>query len=816
MVSATEGLGSWAALIEAIPDAVVVVDAEGRIREANDHTEQVLGYPPGELVGRPLGMLIPVDRRHAHHRMADATFARPDQPARPLGAKEVVALHRDGRTLPVDVHLNHLELPEGRFVLATVRDMSTARGLRDELARANDLFRSVLDGATEQAIIAADLSGTVTMFNRGAERMLGHAAADMVGRDVGVLGDRLAPAGVVEELRNAPENARSLSEVLLTARGTQVDVLLSASLLRQAGEVVGVLYVATDMTVQREVEQALVHSEQRFRSAFEDAATGMLLVHLHGEDLGRIVRANRALTQMTGYRTPELVGTPLTSFTTPEVAAATVDALRAMAERQIQTWEHERTWRHADGSTVWVHVSTSAVRDQAGAPLYAVAQVQDVTARKRAEADLTFQALHDSLTGLPNRALLAEYLLSALARARRGARHVGVLYLDLDDFKTVNDSLGHAAGDEILVQLAQRLRDGLRETDLPARLGGDEFVVVCEDLARADDVLTVAERVIEILGAPFVVGDRVLTMSCSLGVTVSDALSTPETLMRDSDAAMYQAKDRGKGRYEVADLQLQARALRKLELEEELRHAVHNGELALVYQPSFDVATGRLVGTEALLRWHHPTRGLLLPADFLDVAESSELIGGIGAWVVQQAALQAAQWQHELDTAAPIMWVNASTRQLGRQLLTGTVREALAVAGLAPDRFGVEIVERQMLNAAHSVLDDLLGLVDLGVRLAIDDFGTGHNGMEYLRTIPADTLKIDRSFISGLGQDHTDTALTASIISLARALELTVVAEGVETREQLRELEALGCHLAQGYLLAPPVEPAELARLLRP
>jgi diguanylate cyclase (GGDEF)-like protein len=447
-------------------------------------------------------------------------------------------------------------------------------------------------------------------------------------------------------------------------------------------------------------------------------------------------------------------------------------------------------------------------------PLYALTQFQDITARKRAEAQLTHQALHDVLTGMPNRLLMLDHLTQALARATRTGKHVGVLFLDLDDFKLVNDSLGHDAGDELLQEIAARINGCLRGSDTAARLGGDEFVVVCEDLDQPDDIAIIAGRLDLALRAGHLLRGHTVSVSASVGVATGTLGSTPQSLLQDADTAMYRAKDRGKGRYEIADPQLQARALRQLTLEDELRRAIDTDQFELAYQPCIDLDTGAITAVEALLRWNHPQRGLVLPDEFLDVAEDRDLIAPLGAWVIRTACRQAAFWKHDFGGAAPDLWVNISSRQLGKHHLTHTIEAALAESRLPAQSLTVELTERQLLGTAHSVLADLNALPEIGVHLAIDDFGTGHNGLEYLREINVDTLKIDKSFIAGLGTDRTVTALTASVISLAHNLDLDAVAEGVETPEQRRQLRDLGCHLAQGYLLGRPTTAIEIGMLL--
>ncbi|HET9658174.1 MAG TPA: EAL domain-containing protein [Kineosporiaceae bacterium] len=431
-----------------------------------------------------------------------------------------------------------------------------------------------------------------------------------------------------------------------------------------------------------------------------------------------------------------------------------------------------------------------------------------------AQARLTHQALHDSLTGLANRSLLNDHLALALARAQRAGTRVGVIFLDLDNFKKVNDSLGHTAGDELLVEVARRLAGVLRGSDLAARLGGDEFVVACDDVTDPHDVPAVVERVLTVLNRDVHLCGQTLPLSASMGVALSRPDSDADDLLRDADAAMYRAKRHGKGCWEMADRQLQAIASRALKVETELRAALNDDELVLHYQPVIDLTAGALVGVEALLRWRHPRRGLLLPDAFLDVAEESHLIVPISEWALRQACRQAADWQRRFGARAPELAVNVCSRQVDRPGFSALARDVIAACRLAPARLTLEITERQAIDLARSAASGLRDLAGLGVRLAVDDFGTGYAGFEYLRRLPIATLKIDRSYVAGLGHDRTDTAITRGLIAIGQSLGLTVIAEGVETCDQREKLIELGCPHAQGWLWFPALPAAEVDALL--
>jgi diguanylate cyclase (GGDEF)-like protein len=429
---------------------------------------------------------------------------------------------------------------------------------------------------------------------------------------------------------------------------------------------------------------------------------------------------------------------------------------------------------------------------------------------------LAHRAFHDPLTDLANRSLLIERLNASLAMPLPG-RKLAVLWLDLDDFKRVNDSLGHAAGDDLLREVSVRLRSVLRPADLAARLGGDEFAVVIDDVRAEDEALHAGERVLLALSSPITIGERTVSIRASVGVAVATAGEwTTDELLRNADVAMYIAKSQGKGCVRLFESTMHDALVERLELESELEKAVELAELVLHYQPLVELSSGRIVGMEALVRWNHPTRGLLPPGEFIPLAEETGQIMPIDRWVLLQACCQARQWQRDLLTDGQFeVSVNLSTRQLEDDSVVDTVRLALEVSGLAPESLVLEVTESFVLRDELGGARRLRALRELGVRLAIDDFGTGYSSLSYLRQLPVDVLKIDRSFVSGLGTVDEDASLVLAILSLAESLGLQTIAEGVETATQLEALIALGCPQGQGWHFAKAVEAAEMEALLR-
>jgi diguanylate cyclase (GGDEF)-like protein/PAS domain S-box-containing protein len=531
-----------------------------------------------------------------------------------------------------------------------------------------------------------------------------------------------------------------------------------------------------------------------FRAAFDRAPMGVALVDEHGG----IIRVNEAMAERVGVAPQALQGRPLSEL--------------FVAEPGDPPWPHateravERRFITADGEEGWGLWQHSRLDRRTW-----VTHVLDITARKRAESALSYQANHDSLTGLPNRALFEERLRDATDRRRAGRTDgkVAVLFVDLDDFKVVNDSLGHEAGDRLLTVVAERLRNVVRPQDVIARFGGDEFTVLLADVADEAEARRVADRMAHALLGPIVLDGERRYVTASIGLSMSES-NDSHALLRDADAAMYRAKETGKARTSVFDAPMRQAAVERLELETALRGAVSRGELRLVFQPVVSLPGGRVDACEALLRWDHPTLGRITPDRFIGLAEQTGLIVPIGAWVVREACRQASTWPDHIGVS-----VNVSPRQLGTTDLPDIVRVALHTNGLAPERLCLEITETALLNEGEAIGGTLTALKALGVRLAIDDFGVGHASlMQLRRLLPVDTLKIDKSFVDGIVSDAEDSAIVAGVVRLAHSLGLVAVAEGVEHSEQAELLARMGCQSAQGYLFARPQEADVIADLL--
>jgi diguanylate cyclase (GGDEF)-like protein len=477
---------------------------------------------------------------------------------------------------------------------------------------------------------------------------------------------------------------------------------------------------------------------------------------------------------------------------------------------------------HADGHNVWASVNVSCVRDQMRRPLYFIGQVEDVTESRALRERLAQAAIHDPLTALPNRELFMDRLETSLRLASRDHRRVVVMFLDLDRFKLINDSLGHDVGDQILCAVADRLSSVMRASDTLARFGGDEFTVLCSENHDERGALLVAERLVEAMADPIVLPSGEIFVSLSVGLALSNGDTVSgATLLRDADVAMYQAKSRGPSRVEIYREEDESNVVSRLRTSNELHRALERDELELHYQPIVDLHTETLVGMEALVRWRHPTRGLLSPLEFIPLAEDSGLIAPVGAWVLNEACQQTAAWTascacSDYDEAGLNIAVNVSALQLGEPGFPNLVAETLESTGVLPDRLWLEITESALMRDPDDTASVLLALRDLGVHLEIDDFGTGYSSLSYLQRFPVETLKIDRSFVDGMERDAGSVAIVKAIIGLGRALGLSVIAEGVERTAEAAKLQALGCHLAQGYLYGRPLPASALGYVPAP
>ena len=686
---------------------------------------------------------------------------------------------------------------------ATPADESEAPG--------DTLFKAF--ASSSPAAVFLHREGRILYANRGAAALVGQDLPDLRRADYYSLVHR----EFCDPLRQhdhgrTPEAPAHRQEVLFLGRDGSERWVDLTSVTVLLGAVPAVLAVGFDVSDRKLAESAHREAERRMRDILENVQ--LLAVMRDGR--GEVTFANDFFLELVGATDEEVIGRDW--FTTFVPAEHQEDHRRAYEERfrartALPYEETEIMARMEERRLIsWNHTLLHDYQDQ----VVGMASIgADITERKRVEQQLIHDAFHDNLTGLANRALFMDRVTGALARSRRrtGAL-VAVLFLDVDRFKFVNDSLGHVMGDQLLVQLGRLLQATVRPGDTVARLGGDEFSLLLEDVGEAADAVRVAERVHLALGTPFRLGGNEVFVTASIGIAISSRdYSRAEDLVRDADTAMYQAKAEGKACHRLFDTSMHARAVAALALENELRRAVERKAFVLHYQPIVEIASGRIRGVEALVRWEHSQRGLVPPSEFIPKAEETGLVFEIGHWALQEACRAVRTWIDELGIDLTVS-VNLSSRQFSRPELVRDVGAVLAETGLPARRLKLEITESVLMENAEAAIAMLDGLRHLGVGVSIDDFGTGYSSLAYLLRFPADTLKVDRSFVAMVGKGGRSEKIVGSIVALGRGLEMEVVAEGVETTEQRTGLQALGCWLGQGYLFSRPVDAARMTPLL--
>jgi len=670
-----------------------------------------------------------------------------------------------------------------------------------ELRQSERRFKALVSNAAD-IIVVTDIVGNLQYVSPAFDRILGLPADAYKNESMGAILHPDDLSRMAEEFPPLLEDpTRALRAVVRSqdAQGRWRYFEAAVSNHLDDPDVGGIVANLHDITELRE-------ADERFRSAFENAPIGMAMTDLEGW----IMRANPAIGDIVGRSPDELVGVNVLDLTHPEDRETGSAEMQRLISTESNGYQIEKRYVHRNGREVWVSVSVSCVRDEQQRPLYLLGQVEDIDERRALRERLAYAAIHDSLTGLPNRELFMDRLEVALRRADRAGHGVAVIFLDLDRFKLINDSLGHDVGDQVLGAVADRLSGAMRASDTLARFGGDEFTVLCDDVNTEDDCLEVAQRLVAAMDLPLVLPAAEVFVSLSVGIAVSSAAGSGAVLLRNADIAMYRAKERGPSRIEIYREDDENTVVSRLRTSNELHRALERDELELHYQPFVDLHTETLVGMEALVRWQHPTRGLLPPQEFIPLAEDGGLILPLGLWVMREACRQLADWSARRsavgeDDVRLNISVNVSAVQLADPCFPRQVVECIEASGIDPDRLWLEITESTLMRDADEAVVVLKALRDLGLHVEIDDFGTGYSSLSYLQRFPVESLKIDRSFVEDLDQRSDSAAIVRAIIGLGDSLGLPIIAEGVERRAQVTRLQSLGCHLAQGYLFGRPL-----------
>jgi diguanylate cyclase (GGDEF)-like protein/PAS domain S-box-containing protein len=782
-------------IIGTMADALFVCDRDGIIQLVNRATEKLLGFEAQELIGKTIEDFV---------EPGDTSFSESLRRSS-IRSVERLFIGKDGHT--VDLMLSiapiiHHGDAAGAVIIG--RDMRERRESEREVRKAVSLLESTLDSTADGILVTGD-GGRIMSYNQRFEDMWHIPPGILESGD-----DRKAIQAVLDQLSEPDDFIRTVDSIYSQPEAESFDLIEFKDGRRferysMGRRIEGVATVRVwsfrDVTARFAAEAAVRESELRYRLLFEQNAAGVCVKTPDGV----ILDCNSTFAAMLGYARAELIGIDAEQlYARPAERTELMTLLRDSST--LNSVEVEL--RRKNGEPLWVLQNLTLAGDRVHMT------VVDISDRKRAEEQIEFHAYHDVLTHLPNRKLFTDRLTQNITRARRSGKALAVMFVDLDHFKNINDTLGHEAGDELLLEMARRLRDCIREDDTVARLGGDEFTIILSELRHPEDAANVAEKIIEAVERPMVISGTPTDISASIGIAVyPDDGTDPETLLRNADSAMYRAKESGRDTYQLCTDEMKRRAQERLSLETRLRRAINEGQLALHYQPQISLTTGGIVGVEALVRWNDPERGLVHPSAFIPLAEESRLILPLGDWVMRTACRQMREWRDQgLDL--PRISVNLSARQFQQTDIVERVRGILADSGLEAGALELEITETTAMQNAETSVDVLQALRTLGVGISIDDFGTGYSSLNYLKRFPLSSVKIDGVFVRDLATSEGDAAIVSAVVGIARSLRLRVIAEGVETEEQLTFLRRRKCDAAQGYLFSRPLAAESLAALV--
>ena len=797
-----------AALFEAMRDPVFVLDKNGVYQKVFSRDVDLLALPQSVLLGRSIADVFDCERAAQFQQ----TIINVLQSGQLQRLQYPLILRGEEKWFSASI-----TPMEGERVLWIARDVTEAHLARAEMQQREELFRLLAENSSD-CLATYRPDGSMIYVSPVVERIFGYTANDLVGQNnLHIIhpDDKARAKAMIERIVTAPETYETLEFRLRHKDGHWVWTELTGHAIINGRGAMEIHTVARDITERREAEESLRQAEEKYRSIFENAVEGIFQTTPNGHYLD----ANHSLARIYGFDSvSELRGTFSDIAGQLYLDPHRREQFVELMEERGEISNFESQIRRKDGELIWISENARVVRDEVGAIIYYEGTVEDITANRAGQERLLHDALHDRLTGLSNRALFMDRLERAFARLERHPKLLfAVLFLDFDRFKNINDSLGHLAGDQLLKAIAQRLQECLRPGDTVSRFGGDEFALLLEDVNDLSGATLVAERVQNAMKQPFQLGTQQVFSSASIGIALGHGdYERAEDLLRDADMAMYRAKARGKARHEVFDAEMHTRAVALLQLETDLRWAIERGEFRLYYQPIVKLDGGNIVGFEALIRWQHPQRGLVSPAEFVPIAEETGWIVPIGKWVLEEAYAQLARWQAEVGLAKPLsMSVNLSGKQFSQPDLISIIESVLRESAIAPGNLKLEITESAIMEDAQTVTNRLLELRELGVKLGLDDFGTGYSSLSYLHRFPLDTLKIDRSFVARLLEDGENREIVRTIVTLGKNLGMDVVAEGVEEAQQLRDLRGLDCQHGQGYFFARPLPADEAFDILR-
>ena len=799
-------------IIENIQDGYFEVDLAGKFTFFNDALREIYGYPKEELM--EMNYRQYADKENAK-KVFDA-FNKIYKTGITGSIFEYEIVRKDGTRRQIEVSASLIKDLSDKPIgfRGTTRDATERKKMEETIRQSEERYRTILDEMAD-AYYEVNLAGNFTFFNDTLCRHLGYSREELLGasfRDQIAKEDIKTVYNAFGKIYSTGKPERNILYKIIRKDGTTGFADNTGfPLLNQKGEIIGFRGIGRDVTERRQMEEALRQSEERYRTIIKEMEEWYFETDL----TGNITFFNDIFATVLGYSQKELTGLNFQYLVKKEES----DSVHRLFNQIIKTGKPTRNFPYefisTDGKVTSAEFSFFPKRDKEGKVCGFRGVGHDITERKHAEEKIQYQATHDALTGLPNRLMFSQLLNQAIKAARRYKRQFAVLFMDMDRFKIINDTMGHDAGDKLLQEIAARLRQTLRAVDVIARMGGDEFVILIEEVSDLSHVSIVAHKVLTSIIKPLTIMRQECRITASIGVSIYPRDAEDEqSLMKNADMAMYLAKEEGKNNYQFYSEDIQSKSLERLSIEKNLRFALEKNELSLHYQAKLDFKTDVINGVEALLRWQNPYLGSVTPTQFIPVAEETGLIVPIGRWVMKTACEQNVAWQRE-GLPAICMAVNLSLLQLMDDNLIDDIRTALNDSGMAPNLLELEITESMVMHNPARMISILAKIKSMGVRLAIDDFGTGYSSLAQIKHFPIDTLKVDRSFIRNIPQDAEDRAITEAIIAMGKTLSLTVVAEGVETQDQLDFLREHFCDEMQGFYFSKPIIPEQFADLLR-
>ncbi|WP_165912716.1 sensor domain-containing protein [Effusibacillus lacus] len=783
-------------------------DYEPKLIEVNSRACEKLGYSRQELMALPSlkifapECVIPMDEvKQQLSSKGEATY-------------EWIFFTKQNTRIPVETNLRYVVSNNQKMLLAISRDISDRKLTEKVLRESDEKYYTIIENLKD-GYYEVDIYGNFTFANSSLCNMLGYKEDELIGLNHRNYTDEENAKKLLHAFNRVfvtGEPVKSMEFEYHTQKGKQGEsrvAEISVSLIKDVyDQPVGFRGIVRDITDKKRAKLQLEESEQRYKSIVENNSDAIYSVDLYG----KLLTVNPAAEKLTGYHAKELCNRNMIELVVPEDVEKAITHFNKAKAGDPQ--DYEVSVIHNEGQILQIHVkNVPIVVNNRIVGVYGIAR--DVTARNKAIETINHMAYHDILTDLPNRRFFQEQLRVGLQHAKAQGEKLAVVFLDLDRFKVINDTYGHGAGDRLLQIIADRLQDCRGDNEVVARMGGDEFTLLIPGIKEAEDALGTVQRVFRALKEPIFINGLEVHITTSIGIAVypNDG-EDAETLMKHADSAMYRAKEQGKNNYQFFAPVLSSDWVQWLTLENDLRKALERKEFKIYYQPQISIRTGRVIGLEALIRWHHPEKGLISPAQFIPLAEETGLIVPIGEWVLWEACRQNREWQ-DAGYAKMRIAVNTSARQFQQGNLAQTVQNVLRETGLDPRWLELELTESAAMHQAENVIDILQQIKKLGVSISIDDFGTGYSSLNYLKRFPVDFLKIDQTFVHDINQDSDDAVIVNAMIAVAHSLNLKVVAEGVETQEQLDFLKQRRCDVVQGYFFSKPVPGEEIESMLK-